>query len=184
MLTVGGEKGPSPRPKLFYELNHPAVDRPLVGSFFFMYPYNRCIVRRSWALSRLNPKTLADGPVKNGDEPVHGGGLEYEEAMETGSRLMALLTSGLLVIFGVLFFGSRIVSVTCVECSCQTRGLLSYLLPKAGTGASAEKLRQGHFTVTNVSRTTEKGVDVVTTCKADGDPGYLVTTCACDHKLS
>jgi len=76
-----------------------------------MYPYNRCIVRRSWALSRLDPKTLADGPVRNvGDEPVHGGGFEYQEAMETGSKLMALLTSGLLFIFGVLFFGSSLVS--------------------------------------------------------------------------
>ena len=111
ILTIGGENGPSPRPKLLYEDTHPAVNRPLIGSFFFMFPYNRCIVRRSWALSRLNPETLSSGPTKHtDDEPVHGGGFEYEEAMETGSRVTALLTSGLILLFGILMFGSKLVS--------------------------------------------------------------------------
>lgn len=31
--------------------------------------------------------------------------------------------------------------------------------------------------ITNVSKTTEAGIDVISTCKGQGDPGYIVTNC-------
>ena len=40
-----------------------------------------------------------------------------------------------------------------------------------------EKLKKGRMAVTNVSETTIPDVQVITTCKAEGDPGYIVTNC-------
>lgn len=37
---------------------------------------------------------------------------------------------------------------------------------------------KGFMDITNVSQTTEKDIEVITTCKAKGDPGYIVTNCA------
>ena len=94
--------------RFIYETANAALDKPLIGSFFFMYPYNRCIVRRSWALSRSDFK--AQGiPHARGKEPVGGGGFVYDEAMEVGSKLQAFVVSSMLFVFGILFFGSKVV---------------------------------------------------------------------------
>lgn len=42
----------SPKPKTIYEAVIDGAHR--YGGFFFMYPYNRLIVRRSWFLSNIN----------------------------------------------------------------------------------------------------------------------------------
>ena len=82
-----------------------------------MWPFNRCIVRRSWALSQHNPDLIASKALekdeKAGKEPVHGEKFVYEESHETGSKLGALLLTGSIMLFGVLFFGSRLVSEFC-----------------------------------------------------------------------
>ena len=31
--------------------------------------------------------------------------------------------------------------------------------------------------ITNISNTTEEGLDVVSTCQGKGDPGYKITAC-------
>jgi hypothetical protein len=96
-----------------------------IGSFFFMYPYNRCIVRRSWFLSRLDTGVVSssrqashDNDDEQDDEPRHGDGFEYREAMETGSTLKAMLISGASLLFGVLFFGCSLVSGTFLKTDC------------------------------------------------------------------
>lgn len=111
-MYIGGDDKPSPRPKLFYQIISPHLPEPKIGSFFFMWPYNRCIVRRSWALSRQNAQVLSDRSLKVGKakEPVHGDDFSYEESMETGSTLKAYLISWVIMIFGLLFFGSSLVS--------------------------------------------------------------------------
>ena len=43
---------PSPRPKAIYEGIVDGVKR--TGAFFFMFPFNRLVVRRSWYLSTVN----------------------------------------------------------------------------------------------------------------------------------
>ena len=97
---------------MWYETVHPAFARPLIGYFFFMFPFNRCIVRRSWDLSRWDVQSLADRELTPGEgkEPVHGGGFMYEEVNVTGSRIKALIGTTALALFGTLFFGFSVVS--------------------------------------------------------------------------
>ena len=86
-----------------------------------MYPFNRCVVRRSWFLSRLSSQTTGL-PDK---EPRHGDELVYDEAMQTNSRIMAFLVTLGLTIFGILVFGSNVV-----------RGLIFRFLREPGSGPS------------------------------------------------
>ncbi|KAK1922219.1 Saccharopine dehydrogenase-domain-containing protein [Papiliotrema laurentii] len=161
------EARPSTPPRFVYELSSPHLPRRLIGGFFFMFPFNRCIVRRSWALSQLHPDVITDRALdidEESKEPVHGQDFTYEESYETGSKASALLLTGSVILFGILFFGSRV-----------TRWLLLHLLPQAGQGQDMEKLKKGNMAVTNVSQTTLDDVQVITTCKAQGDPGYIVT---------
>jgi hypothetical protein len=128
---------PSKAPSLVYRATIDGTER--IGSFFFMYPYNRLIVRRSWHLSRLNTslfpshsdnKDQGDGyalrskgkgkgrasgssaqPSQNeNQEPVHGDELQYQEAVRTPSGFMAFLISFTTFSFLGLFFLSSIVS--------------------------------------------------------------------------
>ena len=101
------------------------------GGFFFMYPYNRLIVRRSWYLSTIDsslyPKHSDDGryPLRNkgkgrsstqgessGSEPVHGDGFKYEEAIVMPNKLAAWAFSFSCFAFFAFFFTSRLVSLS------------------------------------------------------------------------
>jgi hypothetical protein len=183
----GFEARPSTPPRFVYELSSPHLPRRLIGGFFFMFPFNRCIVRRSWALSQLHPDVITDRALdidEKSKEPVHGQDFTYEESYETGSKASALLLTGSVILFGILFFGSRVVGGLRgprIQCSRQTRWLLLHLLPQAGQGQDMEKLKKGNMAVTNVSQTTLDDVQVITTCKAQGDPGYIVTNCECSR---
>ena len=77
-----------------------------------MYPYNRCIVRRSWFISRLNHSATSRSTTEeDSTEPIHGPDLVYEEAMQLGSRFQALIVSAGLMFVGLMMFGSRLVSL-------------------------------------------------------------------------
>ncbi len=92
-----------------------------------MWPYNRCVIRRSAWLSRMAPSTLSYSGNKvtsddagnhrdnnnNEDpqpEPVHGKGMIYGEALQTTSVIKAFVISSVLFAFAGLFFSSKIVS--------------------------------------------------------------------------
>ncbi|WVQ78993.1 hypothetical protein IAT38_001085 [Cryptococcus sp. DSM 104549] len=133
---------------------------PRHASFFLMFPFNRCIVRRSQFLSgQLDPKSEKRE-------------VEYNEGLDLGLGWLASgLVSVLIWAWVGCFFGSRVL-----------RNLFLRYMPKAGEGASLEKLNQGHYTVTNLSiapapSTTSKAapIQVLTTFHGEGDPGYLNT---------
>jgi hypothetical protein len=126
---------PSPMPKAVYEGVIDGVKR--CGAFFFMYPFNRLIVRRSWYLSTVNTslfphaeskddggyslrsrdkgKSKAAGSKQGAGEskiqaePIHGDELHYEESIVMPNKPFAWLFS--MTVFSVfaLFFTSRIV---------------------------------------------------------------------------
>ncbi|WWD19827.1 hypothetical protein CI109_104293 [Kwoniella shandongensis] len=154
----------STRPQLTYSLPSPPLSSRRWGSFFFMYPFNRTIVRRSQYLSALSNPSLTGSK-----EPVHGEGMSYSEGMDFGvGRFRSGLASlGFFMFFGLFFSGRPI------------RNLLLRAFPKPGEGATPEELESGHYTVTNVSTSkplpSGETVQVVTTFDADGDPGYLST---------
>lgn len=132
MLTLASLGQPSSRPKTIYEAVIDGVHR--YGGFFFMYPYNRLIVRRSWFLSGIDTslfprpsapeqgsryalrnkgkgRSSSDQKESGGDkEPVHGDELQYEEAVIMPSKVWAWLFSFLNFSFFALFFTSSIVS--------------------------------------------------------------------------
>ncbi|WRT70025.1 uncharacterized protein IL334_007018 [Kwoniella shivajii] len=177
----GKSKPKSTIPKISYELKIP--NEPLkFGSFFFMYPYNRTIIRRSQYLSTLSSSrsiassTSTSTSTSSENEPIHhdengsgAGSMQYEESMNfrKGKIGSSLITLTLFFAFG-LFYSSKII-----------RKLFSYILPAAGTGASEEDLFKASYIVENVSTSTPlpngKVVKVLTTFKAKGDPGYLST---------
>jgi hypothetical protein len=123
---------PSARPKTVYKM---VIDGTLrYGGFFFMYPYNRLIVRRSYHLSRidsslyskheeeerypLRSKGKGKGRISQAGgsdpniraEPVHGDRLHYEEAIVMPNQITAFIFSFTVFSFFALFFTSRIVS--------------------------------------------------------------------------
>ncbi|WVF67310.1 hypothetical protein IAT40_002061 [Kwoniella sp. CBS 6097] len=166
-------------PSLAYSLDIPGQTKRF-ASFFFMYPFNRTIIRRSAYLSTFNQaqsqaqtqgETAAESESES-NEPVHdlSKEMKYGEGMDTGRGKWGseLFSAGLFFAFG-LFFGFKLV-----------RKLASYILPKAGEGATDENLHKASYVVTNVSTSNPlpdsgKTVKVVTTFKAHGDPGYLST---------
>lgn len=122
---------PSSAPSTVYRAVIDGVEK--IGSFFFMYPYNRLIVRRSWHLSRMEtslfPKHSDEGgeggryPLRSkgkgrasgssspsSEEPVHGDNLHYEEAMQMPNKYMAFLVSLSTFSFFAMFFLSSLVS--------------------------------------------------------------------------
>lgn len=78
-----------------------------------MYPYNRCIVRRSWWLSRVSSSTFSESNQEAEDtgEPRHGEELVYEESMQFPNRIMAGIFSSMVFGFVGLFFASSLVSL-------------------------------------------------------------------------
>jgi len=123
---------PSSAPSTVYRAVVDGVEK--IGSFFFMYPYNRLIVRRSWHLSRMEtslfPKHGDQGgeggryPLRNKgkgrasgassspaskQEPVHGDNLHYEEAIQMPNKYMAFLVSFSTFSFFAMFFLSSLV---------------------------------------------------------------------------
>jgi len=100
------------------------------GGFFFMYPYNRLIVRRSWYLSTIDSSLYKHSdderyPLRNkgkgrsstqgqnsGFEPVHGDGFKYEEAIVMPNKLAAWAFSFSCFAFFAFFFTSRLVSLS------------------------------------------------------------------------
>nr|XP_018999967.1 uncharacterized protein I203_07496 [Kwoniella mangroviensis CBS 8507]OCF63428.1 hypothetical protein I203_07496 [Kwoniella mangroviensis CBS 8507] len=144
--------------KLLYSLSDPTEKgKTRYGSFFFMYPYNRTIVRRSQYLS-----TTGAG-IRYGEK------MTYAESMDIGrgwigSTIFSLVLS---ISFGLFFLSSFV------------RRLSNYVLPKAGEGVTDEKLFKASYVVDNLSISTPstdgKNVKVWTKFKAEGDPGYLST---------
>ncbi|KAK8853397.1 hypothetical protein IAR55_004103 [Kwoniella newhampshirensis] len=162
-----GVKSPKPAaPSLTYFLPSPPLSSPRWASFFFMFPFNRTIVRRSQYLSALTPARTSS---TESDEPIHGEGMGYAEGLDIGA---GRLGSGLASFGFFLFFGLFYTSKT-------LRNLFLRFLPKAGEGSSLEELEKGHYTVTNVSTSKPlpfgETVQVVTKFEGDGDPGYLNT---------
>ncbi|WVO17148.1 hypothetical protein L204_104840 [Cryptococcus depauperatus] len=131
----------------------------LRGMFFFMYPYNRNIVRRTQYLT---------GTLSN-DLP--GKAMQYKEGMDVGKSLIkSALSTMVMGIAVVLFLKVKFV-----------RQLMLRFLPKSGEGAPLEKLKAGHWRVTNYSLSetssanAEEPVKVLTKMSGEGDPGYLST---------
>ncbi|CAD6582714.1 MAG: hypothetical protein TREMPRED_003372 [Tremellales sp. Tagirdzhanova-0007] len=156
----------TPRTQLLYTLSNPSLPRTMTGSYFFMYPHNRCIVRRSWWLSRIPISSFLNSNASIGDsnEPKHGDEMVYRESLEWPNSLMAYLASGILFGFAGLFFASRVF-----------RRFMRWLLPP-GSGASLEELKRGSSKITNVSISdSNPPIQILTTAYGEGDPGYLNT---------
>lgn len=165
--------GSSRRPQLTYTLpSIPALSTltSRIGAFFFMYPYNRTLVRRSWFLSRLDE---AQQPSKASDandgasgkkEPVHGPKLIYEEAMDVGgSKWFSMLVTAFMGTVLGLVIGSSLI-----------RRVLKYFLP-SGMGGTPEQLRNGKTSLLSVAHTTSPNIFIETTYIGEGDPGYWHT---------
>jgi hypothetical protein len=176
-----------------------------------MYPYNRLIVRRSWYLSTIDSSLYSKhqdgeryhlrnkGKGKSQEsskfEPVHGPGLEYEEAVVMPNKFLAWLFSFSCFSFFALFFTSSIVSLINqgsrnmlmkVPMGDQQlhpparRGCLQRVsLPLQNPALSLQhrKLEQGWYKIENVSETTNPNIQVITKVNGSGDPGYLNTCC-------
>jgi short subunit dehydrogenase-like uncharacterized protein len=117
---------------------------------FVMAPYNTRIVRRSNALTDWS----------------YGRGLRYEERMASGRGLAGAaaavgITGGLGALVGGAAFGP-------------TRALLERVLPRPGTGPSAQTRERGFFRHA-FAGTTEDGRRVAATVAGPGDPGYAAT---------
>nr|XP_019010531.1 uncharacterized protein I206_05003 [Kwoniella pini CBS 10737]OCF49312.1 hypothetical protein I206_05003 [Kwoniella pini CBS 10737] len=158
-------KSNSTIPKLIYKLEIPNKQKRF-GSFFFMYPYNRTIIRRTQYLSNL---FSLNENVNENEIPKYGKIMKYEESMETGNGKLgsSFISFCLFFLFG-LFYSSKFI-----------RNICSYFLPKAGEGVSDEQLFKASYIVENLSSSTSlpngKNVKVITTFKGQGDPGYLNT---------
>lgn len=94
---------------MIYNLDSPSLPSALVGSFFFMYPYNRCVIRRSWWLSRLPSSSITSSNETEGDEPRHIEGLVYRESMQMPNGFIAGVFSGVVFGFLGLFLASSLV---------------------------------------------------------------------------
>jgi hypothetical protein len=110
-----------------------------------MWPYNRCVVRRSWALSQQDPNTLSDRSLdrSGGKEPKHGDEFTYEESLETGSKWTAILGSLAVMLFGVLFFGSSIVSRS--RKKNRREGVMALMLDSSHSVVAFAGCRRGRF---------------------------------------
>ncbi|ODN77520.1 hypothetical protein L202_04692 [Cryptococcus amylolentus CBS 6039] len=170
-----GSDLPTTKPLLSPSLPATSASNAQTGTYFFMYVFNRCIVRRSQFLSStLYPSASTYGstdpqPSDEGEgkeEEV----MKYMEGLDIGYGKVKSSLSTILMGFGFgLFFGVKWV-----------RNLILSYLPKAGEGASLEKLHAGYFKLTNISTsrptsTDGKVVQVLTKFNGQGDPGYLST---------
>jgi hypothetical protein len=123
-------KRPSTPARFVWTFTSPGLGQTLYGAFFFMWPFNRIIVRRTQYLSRCLEARLPSGDLTSADgvpaesisvptqgmtdihspEPVYGEEIEYAETWQKGSYLSALLFSLAQVVFFGVFFGSKLVS--------------------------------------------------------------------------
>jgi short subunit dehydrogenase-like uncharacterized protein len=117
---------------------------------FVMGPFNTRIVRRSNALTGWS----------------YGRSFRYRETMLAGRGPVGALTAG-----GI---GAGQVALMAGMTRTPTRMALDRVLPKPGTGPSAETRRKGHFR-SDVYTTTSGGARYVSTVAGDGDPGYAAT---------
>lgn len=117
---------------------------------FVMGPFNTRIVRRSNALTGWS----------------YGRSFRYRETMPGGKGPVGALTAG-----GV---GAGQGALMAGMALAPTRRLLDRVLPKPGTGPSAEARRKGHFR-SDIYTTTSGGARYVSTVAGDGDPGYAAT---------
>nr|XP_018261104.1 uncharacterized protein I303_06825 [Kwoniella dejecticola CBS 10117]OBR83262.1 hypothetical protein I303_06825 [Kwoniella dejecticola CBS 10117] len=155
--------------KLSYIMKIPNKARRY-GSFFFMYPYNRTIVRRTQYLTNLFSGSNSGLASDSGSStPKYGKEMKYEESMDIGRGKIgsSIFSFCLFFVFG-LFYASKLI-----------RKLCTYILPKAGEGVSDEQLFKASYAVTNLSTSTPlpdgRTVQISTTFKGQGDPGYLNT---------
>ena len=120
---------------------------------FPMAPYNTRIVRRSNALL----------------DWAYGRQFRYAETMSVGSSPIAPVGSALFTGVGnaVFALGSRYFRFL-------PRGLVERVVPKPGSGPSAERRERGHYKAETYTTTTT-GSRYVTTIAQQGDPGYKAT---------
>jgi short subunit dehydrogenase-like uncharacterized protein len=125
----------------------------LVGAWtapFVMGPFNSRIVRRSNALAGW----------------AYGRTFRYRETMSGGrSPLGAVVAGGI---------GVAQVGIVAAMRLRPTRAVLDRLLPKPGTGPSADTQRRGNFRM-DIHTATSGGTHYVATFAGDGDPGYAAT---------
>lgn len=121
---------------------------------FVMAPYNTRIVRRSNALL----------------DWAYGREFRYAESMNLGSSAIspvasALITSASNAVFGL---GSRFLGLL-------PANLMERVLPKPGTGPSAQARERGYYKVETYTTTTS-GARYVARMEQRGDPGYKATS--------
>ncbi|WVQ75602.1 hypothetical protein IAR50_005230 [Cryptococcus sp. DSM 104548] len=173
---------PTTKPLLSPSLPSTPASPAQTGAYFFMYVFNRCIVRRSQFLSStLYPSSTygatdstqtsdQQGEEAGGDAGKGGEVMQYMEGLDIGyGKVKSSLSTILMGVGFGLFFS--------VE---WFRNLVLRYLPKAGEGAPLEKLHAGSFQLTNISTsrpasTNGKVVRVLTKFNGQGDPGYLST---------
>jgi short subunit dehydrogenase-like uncharacterized protein len=130
-----------------------SVDPSLSGTLapFFMSSFNTRIVRRSNALL----------------DDAYGPHFRYREALNVGRRRGVSTAAAAAVAVGTLGFMGLMALAP-------TRRLLDRVLPKPGTGPSAEAREKGFF-ITDTYTQTTTGARYRLEIRAQGDPGYRAT---------
>ncbi|KAG8945741.1 hypothetical protein FRC04_000600 [Tulasnella sp. 424] len=151
--------GSVPSPKFVYHLPYTGI----LGFFYPMSPVNGAVVRRTWGLYQLDAQ---DSTATTAETP-YGPRFEYEEFLECGNYLVAVLGN---VAIG-LFFGLMALSAT-------FRWFVrQFLLYKPGSGPDERKFEKGWLRLTNVTSSDEdKPRAVKTVIRGKGEPGYFLTS--------
>ncbi|KIO28863.1 hypothetical protein M407DRAFT_21940 [Tulasnella calospora MUT 4182] len=151
--------GTVPSPKFVYHLPCTSI----LGFFYPMSPVNGAVVRRTWGLYELNARDSA----ATTPEMPYGSRFEYEEFLECGNYLVAILGS-----FAIgLFFGLMAIS------SAFRWFVQHFLLYKPGSGPDERKFGEGWLRLTNVtSSDEEKPRAVKSVIRGKGEPGYFLTS--------
>lgn len=131
---------PSTTPRLLYYI--PGLQK--WGGFWFMYPYNRTIVRRTQWLSQQADARASGSVDGSSGEPIYAKDLDYAECAGSGGLIGAVVLSVFTLIGAALFFGSSLVSLARANLDCseeltgQTRGIMRMFLPDSGGGPSQQ----------------------------------------------
>ncbi|WP_028478219.1 trans-acting enoyl reductase family protein, partial [Nocardia sp. CNY236] len=99
----------------------------------------------------------------------YGKNFRYREAMNAGTSLAAPLLAA-----GMAGVEAAMVAGTLLSRSSGGRKLLDLIVPKPGTGPSAESRAKGWFSMKTYAHTTS-GAKYVATFSGSGDPGYQST---------
>lgn len=131
----------------------PELDGYWVGAFAMAVPNTR-IVRRTNALL----------------EYAYGRRFKYAEQISTGRSIGAPLVAAMATAGNVVTMelGSRFINRV-------PRAALERVLPKPGTGPSAQTRERGHYTVETYT-TTSDGTRYLARMSQQGDPGYKATS--------